>query len=182
MTPRPVLGEVLDPQGVGARALEPRPRLGLGVRGRGPHVLAGAKPVVEHQLGGAVAIGVELAADVGERVPLRRVLQGQQHEVVAHHVGEQRIDGVEREAEVRAVAAHGRRDARRAAPRIEHAAARVVERQRQAERPPLGDLGDALQHLVAGHVVHATALIVGAELAPVRAGRPVFPALRHGQK
>ena len=71
------------------------------------------------------------------------------------------------------------RVARRVAPRVEHVAARVVERQRQAERAALLHLGHALQHLLARHVVHAPARIVGAELAPVRPRGPLLPALCH---
>src|SRR6185369_6735717 len=89
----------------------------------------------------------------------------------------------ERKAEVllaRALAvADRRREARRAAARIERGAAGIVERQRKREADPLLYLRDALQHLFARHVVHPPALVVGAELAPVRTRRFLFPPLRH---
>ena len=46
----------------------------------------GAVPVVVDRLLDPVAVGVELGADVGERVPLRRVLQRERHHVVGPHV------------------------------------------------------------------------------------------------
>ena len=49
------------------------------VVGGADDVAAGAIAVVEHVLGAAVAIGVEHLADMGKAVPLRRVLQRQQH-------------------------------------------------------------------------------------------------------
>src|SRR5918992_415667 len=68
-------------------------------RGRS-NIFAGAKAVVEHELALAVAVGVEAAADVGEAVPLRRILQGHEDRVVRNHVGEVGVVLGERKAEV----------------------------------------------------------------------------------
>ena len=178
-----MLGEPLDAERLRLRAFEAIPALGLLVR-CGHDVLAGAKAVVEDDLGLAVAVGIEAAADVRERVPLRRVLQRHERDVVAYDVGESGAVLAQRKAEVLlalALAAIAQRggDARRVAPRIERVAAGIVERQRAAEGDALLHLRDALQHLLARHPVHAPALIVGAELAPVGARRPLLPALAH---
>jgi hypothetical protein len=117
---------------------------------------------------------------VREAVPLGGVLQGEQRHVVRYHVGELGIVLGERKAEVLLACtlsiANRSRKARRLAARIEHAAARIVERQRERERDAFLHLGDALQHLLARHEIHAPALVVRAELAPVGARRPVLPA------
>jgi hypothetical protein len=173
---RAVLGEELDAERLRLAALEAIPSLGILLRSR-DHVLARAEAVVEHELRLAVAVGVEAAADVGERVPLRRVLQRHQHLVVADHVGHVLVVFVERPAEELLAVALRRRDARRIAARIEHRAAGIVERQREAEGLALLHLGDALQHLLARHVVHPPALIVVAEFAPVGARRLLLPSL-----
>src|SRR3546814_4062104 len=57
-----------------------------GVGGRPHEVGAGAVAVVVHGLLHAVAVGVELSADVGQRVPLRGVLQGERDHVVGPDV------------------------------------------------------------------------------------------------
>ena len=57
-----------------------------GVGLRSDEVDPGAVPVVVDGLLDPVAVGVELGADVGERVPLRRVLQRERHHVVGPHV------------------------------------------------------------------------------------------------
>ena len=53
---------------------------------RADEVDAGAVAVVEDGFLDAVAVGVELGARVRERVPLRRVLQRERHDVVGPHV------------------------------------------------------------------------------------------------
>src|SRR5216117_3456434 len=50
-----------------------------------------ANAVLEHDLALAVAVGIETAAEMRERVPLRRVLQREEHQVVADDVGEVRV-------------------------------------------------------------------------------------------
>ena len=181
---RAVFGEELHAERFCLRAFVARPRLGLGVLGRRHDVFIGAKAVVEDDFRLAVAVGIEAAADVRKGVPLRRVLQRHQHDVVADDVGEVRVVLAERIAEVLpalvlAGIAHRRRDPGRVPARIERRAARIVERQRQAERNALLHLGHALQHLLARHPVHAAALIVGTELAPVGSRRSLLPALAH---
>ena len=59
-------------------------RVGL----RSDEIDAGAVAVVVDGLVHAVAVGVELGADVRERIPLRRVLQRERHLVVVPHVVE----------------------------------------------------------------------------------------------
>jgi hypothetical protein len=155
--------------------------LGTGVAGIGgtDNVLAGAVAVVEDRLRLAVAVGVEQRADVGEAVPLGRILQVHDGEVVVHHVGEVGIVSGEGVIEVGLVAAHGRAQQRRMAARVEHVAARVVERQAEAEAQSLAHLGDALSHFGGRDQVHAAELIVGAEVAPVRPVRPALPTSSH---
>ena len=72
---------------------------------------AGAEAVVEHHLGLAVAVDVELLADMGEAVPLCRILQREQHDVVAHDIDQPRIVARERIGHVRLAGALGRRRA-----------------------------------------------------------------------
>ena len=66
-----------------ARWAPPSPaRIGL----RSDQVDAGPVPVVVDGLLDAVTVGVELGADVGQGVPLRRVLQRERHDVVGPDV------------------------------------------------------------------------------------------------
>src|SRR5262249_49221290 len=55
-----------------------------------------------------------------------------------------------------------------------------VEREAQAEADAFLHFGDALEQLLAGNEVQAAALVVGAEIAPVRSFGSPFPALLHG--
>ena len=59
---------------------------------------------------------------------------------------------------------------------VENVAAGIVEGKREAERPAFADLGDSLQHFLWRNQIEASGLVIGAELAPVRSGRPVTPA------
>src|SRR2546430_8766946 len=133
----------------------------------------------EHDLALAVAVGIETAADMRERIPLRRVLQREEHEVVADDVGEVRVFRREGKAEVLLAPAERGGQSRRRPAGIERAAAGIVERQRQAESNAFPHLGDALQHLLARHQVHAAALVIGAELAPIGARRSLLPTRFH---
>jgi len=63
-------------------------------------VLPGAIAVIEDDLRLAVAIGVEQLPDMGERVPLRRILQRHLDDVVADHIDEPRVLAVERVGDV----------------------------------------------------------------------------------
>ena len=153
---------------------------------RSDEVDTGAVAVVVDGLGHPVAVGVELAAHVRERVPLRRVLQPERHLVVGPDVGE----GVVALADLAhrlvvedlrgAVHVLGRREARRVAALVERGAAGEVERQAEAERDAVLDLADALEHLLGGDEVDAAELVVVAEIAPGGALRTLRPTLRHG--
>jgi hypothetical protein len=156
---------------------------GIRVFGGAADLLAGAKAVVEHRLGLAIAIGIEAASHVRQAVPLRRVLGVHQQHLVAHHVGERIVLARVRPAEALlprapAVAQRGER-LRRQAARVERHAARYVERQREAEGQTFLHLGDALQNLGAIDQVHSAALVIGAEFAPMAGLRRLLPPLRH---
>ena len=79
-----------------------------GVVGRADEVGAGAVAVVVDGLLDAVAVGVELGADVGERVPLRRVLQRERDGVVGPDVDVLRVAEVRHLAHVDVVEDVGR--------------------------------------------------------------------------
>ena len=159
-----------------------------GVGLRPDQVDAGAVPVVVDGLLDPVAVGVELGPDVGQRVPLGRVLQRQRHHVVGPHVDVPgspnfvhlaHVDVVEGAG----VALHvlGRREHRRVAALVQGRAAGVVERQAQAEADAGLDLAHALEDLLGGEQVDAAELVVVAPVAPGRAGRALLPPLRHGR-
>ena len=157
-----------------------------GVGLRSDEVDAGAVAVVVDGLLDPVAVGVELGADVGERVPLGRVLQRQGDHVVGPHVDVLRVPEVVHLAHVdvvegAGVAVHvlGRREDRRVAPLVQGGPAGVVERQAQAEADAGLDLADALEDLLGGEQVDAAELVVVAPVAPGRAGRALLPPLRH---
>ena len=166
---------VLDAELVGVAEMAAAVAAGVGLRA--DHVDARLEAVVVERLGHAVAVGVEEAADMGERVPLRRILQRQDHAIVARHVDEQRVDGLGVEVEAPAVLVAGRRQHRRQAPRVQHIAARQVERQAEAERQAFLHLGDAFEHLRRRDEVQPAELIVVTPIAPGRAFGTVLPAL-----
>ena len=158
-----------------------------GVVGRPDEVGAGAVAVVVDGLLDAVAVGVELGADVGERVPLRRVLQREGDDVVGPHVDVLRVAEVRHLAHVDVVEDVRRcrpcpRSARhrRVAPLVQGGAAGEVERQAEAEADAGLDLAHALEHLLGGEQVDAAELVVVAPVAPGRAVRALLPPLRHG--
>ena len=163
------LRHVLDAQGAGAAGRLARPGRHAGVLDvAGPdNMFAAAEPVVEHPLPPPVAIRVEQAADMGEAVPLGRILQIHHGEVVAEHVGMARRAVVA--DEVRHAVAQRRPQHRREAARVEVVAARQIERQAQAEILPGLHLRDPLQHLLRRDVIHPATLVVGPELAPIGA-------------
>ena len=119
-------------------------RAAVAVVDRPDDVLAGAEAVVEDDLGLAVAVGVEQLADMGEAVPLRRVLQGHLDDVVADHVDQLRVLAGERVGDVGHAVALVGDQARRVAARVDHGAAGIVERQAEAEGLAFLHLGDAL--------------------------------------
>ncbi len=146
------------------------------VRGGADQVDAGPVAVVVHGLLDPVAIGVELGAHVGQRVPLGRVLQRQGDHVVGPDVDVLGVAEVGHLAHVdvvegAGVALHvlGGRQPRWRAPLVEDGAAGEVEGQAQAEADARLHLADAFEHLVGGHQVDATELVVVAEVAPRRA-------------
>jgi hypothetical protein len=149
---------------------------------RPDHVLVGAKAVVVDRLRPAVPVDIEELPDMGEAVPLGRVLQVQDDEVVADHVGRVGDLLAEAEVEVRPRAPERRADHRRVAARVQDIAAGTFERQRQAEGQPLAHLGHALAHLLRREEVEAAELVVRAEIAPGRSMRSALPArVRHAR-
>ena len=107
---------------------------------RPDEVGAGAVAVVVDGLLDPVAVGIELGADVGERVPLRRVLERQGHDVVGPHVDVLGVAEVGHLAHVdvvedvgRALHVLGRGEPGRVAALVQDGAAGEVERQAQAE-------------------------------------------------
>ena len=56
---------------------------------------------------------------------------------------------------------------------MQDVAARIVERQREAEGAAFADFRDALKHLLGRDQVEPSNLVIGAELAPIRSGWPV---------
>ena len=84
-----VVGHVLQAEVVREAAVVAAVARGVGLRS--DEVDAGAVPVVIDGLLDPVAVGVELGADVRERVPLRRVLQRERHHVVGPHVDVARV-------------------------------------------------------------------------------------------
>ena len=121
-------------------------------------------------------IGVEHLADMREAVPLRRVLQRQDHLVIAHDVGGGGIVAAQRIVHVGFVAAHGGLQHRRMAARTEDGPAGIVERQRQAERLADLHLGDALQDLFRCQKIQPAAFIIDAVITPGGTGGAVGPA------
>ena len=122
--------------------------LSIAVFDRSGDVFAGTVAIIKDDLRRAVAISVEQLADMREAVPLRRILQCQQHLVVADDVDEARVVAAERVGHVGHAVALGRRQLGRIAARIDDGAAGIIQRHRQAEGAALLHLGDGLQHLV----------------------------------
>ncbi len=158
-----------------------------GVVLRSDEVDPGAVPVVIDRLFDPVAVGVELGTDVGERVPLRRVLQREGHHVVGPHVDVLGIAVVLHLAHVDVVedggmAIHvlGGRERGRGPALVQGGSTGIVERQAQAEGDAGLDLAHALENLLGGDQIDATELVVLAPIAPRRAGRALCPPLRHG--
>ncbi len=85
---------------------------------------------------------------MGETVPLSRILQMHYDRVVVDDIGELRVLLVRAVGEVRLVVAQRRPQHRRMPARVEHVAARVIERQAQAEGESLAHGRDALLDLL----------------------------------
>ena len=113
---------------------------------------------------------------MAEAVPLRRVLECKEHDVVAHDVSVERVVDGERHVVARSVLGARRREDRRGTARVQHCASRVVEREAQAERAAFADLGGALLDLLGRDEVQAPDLVVGAEVSPGRSVGPPRPS------
>ena len=153
-----------------------------GVVGRADEVGSRLVAVVVHGLLDAVAVGVELRADVGERVPLRGVLQREGDDVVGPDVDVLRVAEVRHLAHVdvvedvrRALHVLGGRDTGRRAALVQGGAAGEVERQAEAEADAGLDLAHALQDLLGTDEVDAAELVVVAPVTPGRAVRTLLP-------
>ena len=173
-------GHVLDAQldCVGSGLMLARPRVArVGAVGRPHDVLAGPIAVVVDRFRYAVAVGVEHRTHVREAVPLRRILQVHDHEVIADHVTLRLVIGEEPVVHVGPAVAQRRADHRRMAARVKHIAPGEVERQAQAERTALANLGNALAHLFRRQQIDLSPLVVGAEIAPVGSWRAPDPPL-----
>ena len=108
-------GHVLQAEMVGEAAVVAPVAGGIGLRP--DQVDPGPVPVVVNRLFDPVAVGVELGADVGERVPLGRVLQGEGHHVVRPHVDVLRVSPILHLAHADVVeGVGGRRSCPRSAP------------------------------------------------------------------
>ena len=121
---------------------------GVGRPARPDDLRAGAKAVVEHSLRNSVAVRVEQPADVTQAVPLRRILQIDDGQIVVDNVGAS--GPLRRNNEIRPPVAHRRPQQRRVAARIERVAAGIVERQAETESDALGRLRQTLAQLVPG--------------------------------
>ena len=140
-------------------------------------VAAGAIAVVEHVLRLAVAIGIEHLPDMGQAVPLGRVLQGQDDLVVAYDVGGRRVVTAQRIVHVRSVTAHGGLQHRRVAARRQNSPAGIIQWQRQAEGLAGFYLGDALQDLFGRQQIKPATFIIRSPIAPGGTWRAAGPTL-----
>ena len=178
-----VRGEGLDAERVGvAVVMAARVRgemVAFRVVDRADDVGIGAKAVVVDPLGHAVAIGIEQRADVGQGIPLRRVLHRQQYLVVAQDIKRVWVDLGQRKVDVRHVVTERGSQHRRMPAWIENIAARQIERQRQAERLAAADFAGGGTHALRGNQVQAAELVVITEVAPVGAFGPLLPSF-HG--
>ena len=150
-----------------------------GVRtvGGSDDVLTSPVTVVIHRLRNTVAVGVEHRPYVREAVPLRRILQVHDHEIIADHIALRLIVGKQPVVHVGPSVAQRRSDHRRVATRIEHVATGVIQRQAKTEGATLANLGNTLTHLFRSQQINLAALVVGAKIAPVRPWRTLRPPL-----
>ncbi|MCY1513351.1 hypothetical protein D9M68_478430 [compost metagenome] len=165
------LGHFLDAQPMRAR---------LGIAGWPHHVHAGAKAVVVHRHRDAVAVHVEVLPDVRQRVPLGRILGVERHRIVARTID---VAGVfEPQGIVHAeqpALARGHVAFRRQPVRVQRRSSGQVQRQAQAEGLARAHFARRLHPPLSRQQVQAAQFVVGAELAPIGARRPVLPALVH---
>ena len=111
-------GHVLDPEARASMCFPASCRADPGVidRVRTDDVRAGAKAVVEDVLEFAVTIHIELSAHMSERIPLGRILQMQDCQVVAKNVRRSAV-GAKGRVEIDLAFAQGRPQDRRLAAR-----------------------------------------------------------------
>ncbi|MPM51749.1 hypothetical protein SDC9_98500 [bioreactor metagenome] len=117
-----------------------------------------------------------MAAHVGQRIPLRGVLQINLRVVVAHHVRVVRVFLRQREVQTRPQRASRWFNHRGKPPRVERVAARQIQGQTQAKALARPDFSGRLQYFLRRQIVQAPHLIIGAKVTPVRQRRPVNPA------
>ena len=182
----PVEGHVLQSEVAGEGGVPAA--VAPGVVARADEVDPGPVAVVVDALLDPVAVGVELGPDVGEGVPLGRVLQGEGDHVVGPDVDVLGIAEVRHLAHVDVVegvgdALHvlGRRHAGRRSPLVQGRPAREVEGQAQAEADPGFDLAHPLEDLLGGEQVDASELVVVPPVPPRRTVRALLPPLGHGR-
>jgi hypothetical protein len=111
-------------------------------------VLVRPVAVVVDRLRHAIAIGIEELADMGEAVPLRRVLKMKNGRIIANHVRHFWVVIAQAVIEVALPLAQRRPQHWRVAPRIEPIAARIVERQAETKGNPLAYFIDPLLYLL----------------------------------
>ena len=138
-----------------------------------------APAVVRHRFFNTIAVGIEHRALVREAVPVRGVLHVEHDCFVGADVVKPRIDFRRRQIEIRFFASKHRMKHRRFAIRIQHRAARFIQRMRQREHLPGLHLLQRRKPALGSDVVHAPVLIVVAEFAPVGAFGAVFPSFVH---
>ena len=140
------------------------------ILGRADQMFVGAIAVVIDLFGHAIAVGIEQAAVVGQRIPLRRILR-MEHDVIVAGDLAAAIPHVVVLADMLVAGAE------QAGWRAEghHLAAGVIQRQAEAEGDAFADLAHAGKAAFGGEPVHPADLVVGPEIAPVRAIRPVYP-------
>ena len=176
------LGHFFDAQGLGRRCrfagdLWKTKNTRTFAATRADYIGACAKAVVVHRLGYAIAIGVEHRAHMRQAVPLGAVLQMHDHQVVAHHIGADRVVAPQLVVHVGLALAHRRAQHGRLSPGVEHITPRKIQRQAQVEGLPGVHLVYALQHFFGRQEVHAPALVIGAKVAPIGARGALFPAV-----
>ena len=137
------------------------------------------KAVVRHLLRHTVAVGIKMRALVREAIPMRRILRIQKYRLVGTDIGKTRIGLAHVEVEINLALADHRMKLRRLAERVEHAAAGLVERMRQAEHFANLDFLQCRKPARRRQQVQPSALIVIAELAPVRTFGTLLPPSRH---
>src|SRR6218665_3900903 len=164
-----LLRERLDAQPMGSCSASP------GVV-RPDEVRARPEPVVVNSLRMAGSVHIEQMADMGKRIPLRRVLRVNEHGVVAQHIGLAQRCIADRQIEHGPAGPHRRRQPRRMTAWVQNIAPGKIQRQAKAEALPRSHLPDRAKHALGCDQVAPPELVVFPEIPPVRLGRPANPA------